>query len=137
MINYLYENDRHQDALELAKRCSCHDNSKLDNDEINNFIQLPREFCKGKKYNNYLTPDKKKLLEVHWSKNRHHPEFFTDYHMMNDIDIMEMCCDWYARSLQFETKFIDFVINRQKERFQFDDDFFDKVMFYCDILDKK
>ena len=130
MIEYLYAQDRYDDALELAKRCSMHDHSKLEMDEVQHFIQLPIE----SKPNGRLTEEQRQLIEMHWKRNRHHPEFFSDYHKMSEIDILEMVCDWYARSLQFETDFMEFVNEIPRERFGFDDEFFDKVLQYSLIL---
>lgn len=37
------------------------------------------------------------LIETHWKNNRHHPEYFKDISNMEELDIIEMVCDWYAR----------------------------------------
>lgn len=134
MIEYLYAQDRYEDALELAKRCSMHDHSKLEMDEVEMFIQMPIEEHHDKKPNGRLTEEQRALIEMHWKRNRHHPEFFSDYHKMSEIDILEMVCDWYARSLQFETDFMQFVHDIPQDRFEFDDEFFARVYQYCLIL---
>ena len=77
----------------------------------------------------------KKFVELHWKHNKHHPEFWEDYHQMCEVDIMEMVVDWYARSMQFKTNFQEFVLTRQHNRFHFDDEFFKKVWIYCLIMD--
>lgn len=135
MANYLFEHEREEEGLELAKRCSMHDHSKLSKKEIENFIQLPVESHVNKPHG-ILTPEQRKLIEDHWASNRHHPEFFTHYSEMSEMDIIEMCCDWHARSKQFNTDFLEYVNTRQKQRFNFDDDFFNRVLFYCEILAK-
>jgi hypothetical protein len=133
MIDYLYELGRNDDALELARRCSVHDHSKLETEEIECFIKLPND--KGlDKHSGVLTDEQKKLISIHWKKNRHHPEYFEDYHQMSEIDVLEMCCDWSARSKQFKTQLIPFVINNQRKRFNFDDEWFDKIIHYCTVL---
>lgn len=132
MMDYLYDCNRYDDALELAKRCSVHDHSKFELEEVRLFIQLPSE--KDKKPNGVLTAEQRELIRMHWSKNRHHPEFFTDYKEMCEIDILEMVCDWYARSLQFGTSFMNFVNTVPQKRFGFDDEFFETVLKYCNIL---
>jgi hypothetical protein len=133
MINYLYDVGRDKDALELAKRCVVHDNSKLSDVEIESFVQLPQEKDHTKPHNR-LTDDQKKLLETHWKNNRHHPEFFSDINHMNEIDIMEMCVDWDARSKQFGTKLVPYVLEQQQARFNFSDEMLAKVLEYCEIL---
>ena len=42
LIKYLYENNRPEDALNLAKKCARHDNSKFEGEEIAEFIKLDR-----------------------------------------------------------------------------------------------
>lgn len=133
MIRYLFDNERISDALDLAKRISVHDHSKLASDEIDHFIQMPIK-KKGRKPNGRLTEDQRKLLKIHWSKNRHHPEFHEDYTQMTEIDVLEMVCDWHARSTQFESNLMEFVEDVVKERFKFDDEFYKKVYDYCMIL---
>lgn len=135
LVDYLLNQGRFEDAIQLARRCARHDNSKLELHEMSQFLKLPPEkdtmSCAKKEMPEYL----KQIIAIHWSHNRHHPEFFDDYHDMSELDIMEMVCDWHARSKQFKTNFLDFVMIRQEKRFQFDEDFFEKVLFYCKILD--
>ena len=133
MIEYLYQEGREADALELAKRASVHDHSKLCMDEIKQFVQMPIE-KKGKKPNGRLTKEQRKLIEMHWSRNRHHPEFHKDYHDMSEIDVLEMVCDWYARACQFESDFGEFVNTIPQERFGFEGEFLEKVLKYCEVL---
>lgn len=137
MINYLYENKRYEDAIEMAKRGSMHDNSKFEIDEIQHFIQMPICKYKTKLPNGILTDEQKQLIEMHWKRNRHHPEFFVNYHHMSEIDIMEMVCDWHARSMQYETDFMEFVFTIPQQRFGFDDNFFGRVLLYCEVLKGK
>ena len=136
MIDYLYTIKDYESALELAKRASTHDHSKFDDDEIEQFIQLPKQVGASAPPNGILTDDQKLLIEVHWKKNRHHPEFFSDYHKMDKIDILEMCCDWHARSVQFKNDFMTYVLTVPKKRFGFDDEFFATVFSYCEVLNK-
>lgn len=139
MLDYLYECDRYEDALELARRCLVHDNSKLENDELEQFIQLPLEDQDRKGTKQPLTDKQRKLIELHWSRNRHHPEYFTNPNEMSEIDILEMICDWYARNMQFglsnnESDFINYVMNVQQARFEFGEPLFEKILCYCKIL---
>lgn len=131
MIEYLYKVNRTDDVLELARRCVIHDNSKLTDEEINLFLQLPEEVSGHKRQ---LTEQHKKLLAVHWKNNRHHPEYHDDCNKMLEIDIIEMCVDWDARSRQFGNNVLDYAIKTAKERFSFDNEMFEKVLMYCKIL---
>lgn len=137
MIEYLYSQNRYEDALELAKRCSIHDHSKFEMDEVEMFIKMSIKEHGKSRPNGKLTEDQKKLIEMHWKRNRHHPEFFSDYHKMSEIDILEMVCDWHSRAKQFGTDYMEFVNTIPKERFEFDDEFFDHIYKYCCILQEK
>ena len=136
MVDYLFNNNRPEDALQLARRCARHDNSKFESDEMKALLQIPKDLNNMKDADTPIPDQMKKFVEMHWKHNRHHPEFFEDYHDMTELDIIEMVIDWYARSLQFKTDFKDFVIKRQNNRFHFDDDFFAIIWSYCLIIDK-
>lgn len=134
MINWLLKQDKDDLAFELAKRALVHDNSKLEKEEFNYLTQLG-DSLKSMHNPNYVMSDKdKKCIELHWSNNRHHPEYFEKPEYMKEIDIIEMVCDWYARSLQMNTDLIEFVKIRQENRFHFPDDMFDRILKYCSIL---
>ena len=45
-----------------------------------------------------------------------------------------MCCDWHARSTQYNTDFLKFVEERQKDRFHFPDWMFAEIWHYCKVL---
>ena len=134
MINYLFDNNRGGEAIELAKRCFVHDNSKLESEELYNFAELMKETEDSKR--KPLTDGQKKLIELHWKNNRHHPEYHKHYDDMSEIDIMEMCCDWYARTVQFKTNFMEVVESQQNDRFHFDEATYAKIKMYCEILIK-
>lgn len=135
MLDYLYSCDRYEDALELAKRCSMHDHSKLEMDEVKYFVELLSEEDENHTPNGRLTDKQKKLIELHWKRNRHHPEFFSDCNKMSDIDIIEMVCDWAARSEQYNNSLIEFAHRIQSERFHFSNERFDDILKYCSVLE--
>ena len=67
----------------------------------------------------------------------HEGRLFESYKDMNEIDMLEMICDWYARNRQFDSgNFIDFVSTTQKDRFQLDEETFEKIIEYCRVLDE-
>lgn len=135
LIDHLYEIGRDDDALELARRCAVHDNSKLEDEEMQSFLNLPKEGETMKNANAIMPEAVQNFIKLHWKHNRHHPEYFADYREMNELDIMEMVIDWYARSMQFKTNFKEFVKTRQGNRFCFDEEFFTIVWKYCEIID--
>lgn len=134
LIKYLIENNRQDDAIQLAIRCGNHDNSKLSDEELYLFAKLPLKRDTLKDPNKKLNDNVLNVTKIHWKNNSHHPEHFNDYHQMSEIDIMEMVCDWYARSLEYGTNLLNFVETRQENRFHFDKNFYDKVAFYCKIV---
>ena len=133
MVNYLEEIGEYELAEALCIRLIVHDDSKTRDDEISALTSIED---KGNMENPevLISSDSLKAIEIHWKNNRHHPEHFSDYHNMEEVDIIEMVCDWYARSIQKETDFFNFVKTRQENRFHFDKEFFDKVIHYCNII---
>lgn len=135
VIKKMIEDGKEELAFELGKRFILHDNSKVSDEEVSNFVKIEN-------YGNMKNPEVlmderlKENIALHWKNNRHHPEHFEDYHQMNEIDIWEMCCDWYSRSLQNKTNFLSFVEKRQEIRFKFDQEFFNKVLYCCEYIDK-
>ena len=81
-----------------------HDNSKFFDYEWNNLVNM-----KGKKDIKKLT----KVIEVHCSRNLHHPENRTwdGINNMDDIHLAEMVCDWYARSCEKGQSFDDWIFS--------------------------
>lgn len=124
-------------ANELMKRAYVHDNSKIcDEDELIALSRIPS--------NNSMTDANESLSEIgreaialHHKNNSHHPEHYESVLDMTKLDIMEMCCDWHARSRQYGTNFLEFVNTRQQNRFHFPNFMFQEIMFYCKILDNK
>lgn len=132
---YLIESENEVDlALELLKRAAVHDNSKLESEEFDNFIGLK---CGAKAFVNAqvtLNNYEKEKIQLHWKNNRHHPEHFNNVQEMSKLDILEMICDWDARSRQYQTDLIEFVETRQENRFHFPEEMFKTIMYYCNII---
>jgi hypothetical protein len=131
------------DALNLLKKIFCHDMSKLERYEFYGMAMFP-----GFKYDN-SKPEKVIIIQEHWKRNSHHPEYWMDEFpntMMNDekiivnfpddtLLIMEMCCDWYARSLQLNNSVKEFYENHAKIRWNFSTDVDIKIRRYLDLLE--
>ena len=63
--------------------------------------------------------DLKPALDHHYSRNRHHPEFFKHgVSDMNIIDLIEMLCDWKASTFRNCDGNLRKSIEINKERFQ-------------------
>lgn len=130
---HLILENRFDEALELINRCTIHDNSKFTKEEIYTFINITnKEGLKNSKAK--LSEEYKLALQIHWKNNSHHPEHYSDYSLMTEMDIMEMACDWNARSIEYRTNLLEFVEERQNERFHFNESMYLKLYKYCQIL---
>ena len=121
-------------ALLLLQRSNIHDNSKLVGPELELLSTLygnQESFVNPKVQ---LSANQREIIEKHWENNRHHPEPFENLEKMSELDILEMCCDWYARSMQYDTDFLEFIKTRQETRFHFPEGMFDKILRYCETL---
>lgn len=139
MAEYLMQNKRFELGTQLLKRGCEHDNSKFDTEEFRKLSQILKAESKEAFTNAaiQLSPDERKAIEYHWEHNRHHPEFFVSpSDEMSELDIMEMVCDWFARSIQYKTDFIPFITERQENRFHFTDKVFSRILKYCNLLQK-
>lgn len=136
LIKYLLNEQQDDLAFKLLKRLSFHDNSKLNREEFLMLCKIPLKKDSFVNANSVMDDNLKKSIELHWKNNSHHPEHFENIEDMTELDIIEMCCDWHARSLQYNTDFLFFVKTRQETRFHFPQHMFDKILHYCNILDK-
>ena len=134
LAKWLFEQNRDSEAFALLNRAQVHDNQKFRKEEIDCLQQLINlnNGMVNPKYT--MQESDKKLIETHWKNNRHHPEHFEKVTDMTELDIMEMVCDWFARSCQYDTDFLDFVLTRQSNRFHFPDVMFSRILTYCNIL---
>ena len=122
-------------AQNLRKRALVHDNSKINNK--NELIALSKIINDKSTMRDSSVPISsimKDAIKLHWQNNSHHPEHFKSVIDMSKLDIMEMCCDWHARSMQYGSDFLSFVKKRQEERFHFPDWMFAEIWHYCEVL---
>ena len=137
MSRYLVSIKEKDLAFALLQRANIHDNSKLVGPELELLSSIYGNKDAFIDPNTSLSDYEKLIIEKHWENNRHHPEHFKNVENMTELDIIEMVCDWYARSLQFGTDFLSFVKTRQETRFHFPDEMFMKILNYCEILSRK
>lgn len=133
MCEYLFLENKDELALELINRIIVHDNSKFSNKELYGLSSI-KDRASLVDPNVLLTQEQEEIIREHWKVNRHHPEFYSKVENMTEIDIIEMCCDWHARSVQSQTNLIDFVETRQKNRFHFPQQTYNLIIKYCKIL---
>ena len=138
LARYLERNGAKNHAKLLRKRAVVHDDSKLTNKlEMLALSKIINDQESLKDPAKRLAPENQKYLKLHWKNNSHHPEHFESVMDMTKLDIMEMCCDWYARSMQYGSDFLNFVKKRQDERFHFPDWMFAEIWHYCEVLNSE
>lgn len=112
---------------EIRRRASVHDDSKLEEPEISGWKAMDKEpRCPygSKEYNDKINRYKW-LMELHWRRNRHHPEYWQIWEDRRDrdlIDYLEMLIDW----LSYSDKKLTYtqareLVARQVTRYHMDD----------------
>jgi len=117
------------DAVQnLQRRAMAHDNSKFEADEFESFAQE----TPGLRALTYGSPEYREALgrikpaiELHYKRNRHHPEHFPDpgIHRMDLLDLIEMLADWQAATERHADGSLARSIAQNAERFGYDDRF--------------
>lgn len=123
--NILIEQGRQVLGHDVIRRGHAHDLSK--------FTGIERLFLHQKKKVN------KKNLELaiqqHVTTNDHHPEFFENgMDDMNEAQLIEWCCDVYARSAQFGTDLMEWVDNVAVKRFNIKNEQYELIVKYLKCL---
>ena len=115
-------------ALKLATRL-------IDNAESENDLDLARRLLQrsskhdlskfqGIEWDTLYRDEEKRALDLaihqHKQTNDHHPEYHVDgISAMNDAQIAEMVCDWYARQSEMGTDFRSFIRVQATKRWGF------------------
>lgn len=136
MFKYLADNDQLELGIELLRRGASHDNSKFESGEFESLADILESRDCFTNADATLSEYETKAIERHWRENRHHPEYFASNNNMGLLDIIEMVCDWFARSIQYNTDFIPFVTERQQKRFKFREDKFEQILKYCYLIQR-
>lgn len=135
LARYLEKEGAVEHAQQLRERAKVHDNTKIScEDELHALSRLINDQTTMKDASKQLSPIRKDSIKLHWKHNSHHPEHFKTPIDMSKLDIMEMCCDWHARSTQKGTDFLGYVETAQNERFKFPNWMFDEIWHYCKVL---
>jgi len=89
-------------ASELLRRASCHDASKLETPEAEEFERLTpilKDLSYGTPAYDACLVELAVALDHHYKNNTHHPQHYTNgVNGMDLFDIMEMFFDWKASS---------------------------------------
>jgi hypothetical protein len=102
-------NGRREFARVLLAKANCHDQSKYAGIEWQYMHRGP-------------IVDKAMLtaaIEQHQRTNDHHPEYWGGLKNMPEVCVVEMVCDWLARSQEFATDLREYVKTEACERFDF------------------
>lgn len=110
-------------ATEILNRANIHDESKLQEPELSGWIEMdkkPRYKYGTKKYFEKLKKFEW-LFKLHWSKNRHHPEYWKIH--KNDksrdaVDLLETLCDWLAYKDKLSYKEAVKIVKQQSKRYE-------------------
>lgn len=138
LARYLENEGATEHARMLRERGKVHDDSKIScEDELHALSRIINDQSTMYDATKQLSPIQKDAIKLHWKHNSHHPEFFNTHEDMKRIDIMEMCCDWYARSMQKGTDFMKYVKTAQETRFKFPDWMYAEILHYCEVLNSK
>ena len=110
-----------QAAGKLIWRALLHDISKFEKSEFRGFaqvtIQLKHTTFNSKEYKDNLELIKP-MVEKHYKRNPHHPQFYEDQIMgMNLYDLIEMFCDWKSSVKRHADGDIRKSIDINKDRF--------------------
>lgn len=134
LAKYLLSSGKEELCISLLQRIAEHDNSKFSREELLNLSSIYKttECFTNPSYS--LSQNEKDNIQLHWQNNSHHPEHYQNIEEMSEIDITEMICDWYARSVQYKTDLLEFIETRQKQRFNFPEEIYNKIIFYTKIL---
>lgn len=113
-------------CLRLIARALMHDLSKFRYAEADSFARSPfmlRSLTYGTDAYKAALRSIKPALEVHYRKNRHHPEYFMQYHhddTMSIVDRIEMVVDWKASTRKHRDGNMSRSIEVNQKRFGYD-----------------
>lgn len=136
LAQYLLENGREKDALDIMKRGFSHDMSKLSEQEFYGMAEFADDMKSLKNSKEKISPEKEFIINIHRDNNKHHPEYWDNINDMTELDIMELACDWCARSEQFGTDVIEFLETRQETQFHFPKEIYNNIETYLKIIVK-
>lgn len=110
----------------IQKRALNHDNSKLEDPEVEIFAEYTPKLAGctygSEEYNQYLK-EMKVALDHHYAVSRHHPEHFPDGILgMDIVDLLEMICDWKASTMRHNDGNILTSIDKNQVRFGYSTD---------------
>ncbi len=138
LARYLEAIGAHNHAEALIERGIAHDNSKImDEDELRALSSIINDQSSLTEATGCLTPLNRDFIKLHHKHNSHHPDHYQSCVDMSRLDIMEMVCDWHARSVQKGTDLMEFVHKQHIPRYKFPDWMIPEILHYCEVLLRK
>lgn len=107
-------------AHRLEQRALMHDHSRLCRDELEGFSKIRHiPFQRDMASPEYQASLRREVVGLHWSRNRHHPEFYPGgYPDMTLLDIIEMAADWRAAGYTYKDQDFEGNLVKLFERFE-------------------
>ena len=110
----------------LLIRSANHDNSKLENPEVDIFTEYTPKLAKstyGSEEYKLFLKEMKPALDHHYANNPHHPEYYPEgIKAMSLVDLIEMLCDWKAATMRHNDGDIFKSIEINQKRFGYSDE---------------
>ena len=125
LCEYFIRNNDLDTALEILKISFAHDISKSNKDEFLGMSHMIND------------NQKQKIIKLHYERNKHHPEHWKNLNNIDEISIIEMSIDFFARSLQFGTDPVEYVTKEDRNRFNFPKEVLQKIIKYLNIMKKE
>jgi hypothetical protein len=133
ILNCLNETHKHVRSVQkylnifigdIIRRGESHDDSKFEEPELSVFAENTEKLGKTE----YGSEEYKELLEQvkpaitnHYSKNRHHPEHWSNgINDMTLVDLLEMIADWKAATARNKNGNIRTSIDHNSKRYNID-----------------
>jgi hypothetical protein len=96
----------HSVVYALERRAEVHDLSKMLDDEFAGFSRINA----AARINKFGSPEysegmkrERPTIDLHFSRNRHHPEYQEASDEMTFIDVIEMVCDWWGAGKGYDS----------------------------------
>ena len=137
-------------SMEIYFRALAHDESKLKNPEFEPYVwrYWRAKWNKDGKVDTRFSMifDEKPTFKDqyirdaivhHVNHNRHHPEWHLDHDDMTELDLIEMVCDWYAVSEEFNSSIDDWVAYVVPRRYHFSADKLSTIHQLISILQQQ
>ena len=135
LARYLESVDAYEHAKALIERGVVHDNSKImDEDELRALSSIINDQSSLTDATRSLSPLNRDFIKLHHKHNSHHPEHYKSCVDMSRLDVMEMVCDWHARSIQKGTDLMEFVHKQHIPRYKFPTWMIPEILHYCEVL---